>query len=148
MDRRALRYPWSHSLALTGAVSYLSKRWNRREKNELKPHDLEDRLDAYANWVGELRQGHSPPHLPEDTAEPLAKLSQEPLANSSPGGKTSSTSCSRWCIRSSAEILSRMCSSVSSKVLSRSSRGRRKEALAPTPRTIGTRCDILESIVC
>jgi diguanylate cyclase (GGDEF)-like protein len=45
--------------------------------NEHKPRALEDRVDAYANWVGELRRGHSPPHLPEDTAEPLAKLSRE-----------------------------------------------------------------------
>ena len=47
------------------------------DTNEPKPHALEDRLDAYANWVGELRRGHSPPQLPEDTAEPLAKLSRE-----------------------------------------------------------------------
>jgi diguanylate cyclase (GGDEF)-like protein len=47
------------------------------DKDERKPHDLEDRLDAYAAWVGELRRGSSPPHLPEDTVAPLAKLSQE-----------------------------------------------------------------------
>jgi GGDEF domain-containing protein len=34
-------------------------------------------VDAYANWVGELRRGKSPPHLPEDTAAPLDKLSHE-----------------------------------------------------------------------
>ena len=47
------------------------------DTNEHKQHDLVNRLDAYAAWVGELRRGHSPPHLPEDTAAPLAKLSQE-----------------------------------------------------------------------
>ena len=46
------------------------------DTNEPKPHAL-DLLNAYAAWVGELRRGQSPPHLPEDTAEPLAKLSQE-----------------------------------------------------------------------
>lgn len=44
---------------------------------ENKPHALDDRLDAYANWVGELRRGKSPPELPEETADPLAKLSSE-----------------------------------------------------------------------
>jgi diguanylate cyclase (GGDEF)-like protein len=47
------------------------------DTNEHKPHALEDRLDAYAAWVGELRRGKSPPHLPEDTAAPLDKLSHE-----------------------------------------------------------------------
>jgi diguanylate cyclase (GGDEF)-like protein len=42
-----------------------------------KPLDLEDRLNAYATWVGELRLGKSPPDLPEETADPLAKLTGE-----------------------------------------------------------------------
>jgi GAF domain-containing protein len=44
---------------------------------ELKPYNMENRLGAYANWVGELRRGKIPAQLPEDTTEPLAKLSQE-----------------------------------------------------------------------
>jgi hypothetical protein len=44
---------------------------------ELKPYNLENRLGAYANWVGELRRGKIPAQLPEDTTEPLAKLSEE-----------------------------------------------------------------------
>lgn len=40
-------------------------------------HDLEDRLDAYAAWAGELRRGESPPHQLNDTAHPLANLSGE-----------------------------------------------------------------------
>src|SRR5208283_1355671 len=47
------------------------------DKDERKPHALEDRLEAYAAWVGDLRRGHSPPHLPEDTAAPLDKLNHE-----------------------------------------------------------------------
>ena len=47
------------------------------DTNERKPHAVEDRLDAYAAWVGDLRRGHSPPHLPEDSAAPLDKLSRE-----------------------------------------------------------------------
>jgi len=47
------------------------------DTKEHKPHALEDRLDAYAAWVGELRRGHSPPDLPENTADPLAKLTRE-----------------------------------------------------------------------
>jgi diguanylate cyclase (GGDEF)-like protein len=46
-------------------------------EDERKPHALEDRLDAYAAWVGDLGRGHSPPHPPEDTAAPLDKLSHE-----------------------------------------------------------------------
>jgi diguanylate cyclase (GGDEF)-like protein len=42
-----------------------------------KPLDLEDRLNAYATWVGELRRGKAPPRPLEDTAEPLAKLGLE-----------------------------------------------------------------------
>ena len=38
---------------------------------------MEDRLEAYAAWFGDLRRGHSPPHLPEDTATPLDKLNHE-----------------------------------------------------------------------
>ena len=45
--------------------------------DEHKPHVLEDRLEAYSSWIGELRQAKSPPHLPEDTADPLVKLSRE-----------------------------------------------------------------------
>ena len=47
------------------------------DKDERKPHALEDRLEAYAAWVGDLRRGHSPSHLPEDTAAPLDKLNHE-----------------------------------------------------------------------
>jgi diguanylate cyclase (GGDEF)-like protein len=47
------------------------------DKDERTPHALEDRLDAYAAWVGEIRRGSRPPQRPEDTAAPLAKLSQE-----------------------------------------------------------------------
>jgi GAF domain-containing protein len=64
-------------LALTRAVSYLSEDGTGMDTNEHKPHALEDRLDAYANWGGELRRGKSPPHLPEETADPLAKLTRE-----------------------------------------------------------------------
>jgi diguanylate cyclase (GGDEF)-like protein len=42
-----------------------------------KPLCLEDRLNAYATWVGELRRGKAPPRPLEDTAEPLAKLGHE-----------------------------------------------------------------------
>jgi diguanylate cyclase (GGDEF)-like protein len=45
--------------------------------DEHKPHALEDRLEAYSSWIGELRQAKSPPHLPEDIADPLVKLSRE-----------------------------------------------------------------------
>ena len=47
------------------------------DTNEHKQHDLVNRLDAYAAWVGELRRGKSPPDLPEETADPLAKLTRE-----------------------------------------------------------------------
>jgi len=82
------------------------------DTNERKPHALEDRLEAYAAWVGDLRRGHSPSHLPEDTAAPLDKLNHELqlLADVITRAKTNSTSCSKSCIRSSAEFLSRMCS--------------------------------------
>jgi diguanylate cyclase (GGDEF)-like protein len=42
-----------------------------------KALDLEDRLNAYATWVGELRRGKAPPRPLDDTAEPLAKLGHE-----------------------------------------------------------------------
>jgi hypothetical protein len=45
--------------------------------DERKPHGLEDRLDAYAAWVSELRHGKSPPPPLTDAGPPLAKLSQE-----------------------------------------------------------------------
>jgi diguanylate cyclase (GGDEF)-like protein len=47
------------------------------EKDKRKPYALEDRVDAYAAWVAELRRGDGPPQPPEDTAAPVVKLGQE-----------------------------------------------------------------------
>lgn len=46
-------------------------------EDERNPRDLEDRLDAYAAWVSELRRGKSPPRPLDHAAGPLAKLSCE-----------------------------------------------------------------------
>jgi len=47
------------------------------KEDERKPSDLEDRLDAYAARIRELRRGKSAKPPPTNSSDPLARLGQE-----------------------------------------------------------------------